>query len=202
MTGISVQSSMLVPDEDYEQVVFTDTEFDTPAAGGCHFLDCTFDNSTFGQIKMRKCRFTDSRIRDTRFVATDLAETGWQDVALSSCGLAGVQAFGVALRRVAFRDCKLDSVNFRDSTFDDVRFENCLLRDVDFGSARLTGVTFGGCTLGADFTKTTLSRVDLRGAELGITAGYDALRGATIDTIQLIGLAPLLAQHLGITVED
>jgi hypothetical protein len=37
---------------------------------------------------------------------------------------------------------------------------------------------------------------------LGIEAGYDALRGAIIDSGQLVDLAPALAQALGITVAD
>ncbi len=142
-------------------------------------------------------------MRDTRFVATDMAETGWLDTALTGCALAGVQAFSASLRRVTFRDCKLDSVNFRSGTLSDVRFENCLLRDVEFGGARLLRVSFGGCTLTrADLAKVTCTDVDLRGAELGITAGYESLRGATIDSGQLVALAPLLARHLGITVTD
>ena len=142
-------------------------------------------------------------MRDTRFVASDLAETGWLDTTLAGCALAGVQAFSAALRRVTFRDCKLDSVNFRSGTLTDVTFEDCLLRDADFGGATLLRVSFGGCTLtGADFTKVTCTDVDLRGAELGITAGYESLRGATIDNGQLVALAPLLARHLGITVAD
>jgi hypothetical protein len=44
--------------------------------------------------------------------------------------------------------------------------------------------------------------VDLRGARLGITAGYESLRGVTIDSGQLVALAPYLARHLGITVAD
>ena len=44
--------------------------------------------------------------------------------------------------------------------------------------------------------------MDLRGAALGVTAGYESLRGATINGGQLIALAPLLARHLGITVTD
>jgi hypothetical protein len=44
--------------------------------------------------------------------------------------------------------------------------------------------------------------VDLRGAELGISGGYESLRGAVIDSVQLVGLAPLLARHLGIVVLD
>jgi uncharacterized protein YjbI with pentapeptide repeats len=94
-------------------------------------------------------------------------------------------------------------VNLRSSTLTDVTFENCLLRDVDFGGATLVRVSFAGYTLTrTDFAKVTCTDVDLRGAELGITAGYESLRGATIDSGQLVALAPLLARHLGITVTD
>ena len=136
-------------------------------------------------------------------MASDLAETGWLDTTLAGCALAGVQAFSASMRRVTFRDCKLDSVNFRSGTLTDVRFENCLLRDTEFGGATLRRVSFGGCTLTrADFAKVSCTDVDLRGAALGITAGYESLRGATIDSGQLIALAPLIARHLGITVTD
>ena len=90
------------------------------------------------------------------------------------------------------------------------RLEEVLL-DADFGAATLQRVSFSGCTLTrADFTKVTCTDVDLRHARLGaggagdagIRAGFDALRGARIDNLQLVTLAPLLAQHLGITVAD
>jgi uncharacterized protein YjbI with pentapeptide repeats len=114
-----------------------------------------------------------------------------------------VQVFTASLRRVTFRDCKLDSVNFRSGKLLDVQFENCLLRDAEFGGATLQRVSFAGCTLTrADFSRVTCTKVDLRGAELGITAGYESLRGATIDSVQLVALAPLLAHHLGITIAD
>ena len=136
-------------------------------------------------------------------MACDLAETGWQDVTLAGCALAGVQAFSASMRRVTFRDGKLDSVNFRSGTLTDVRFENCLLSDAEFGGAKLRRVSFGGCTLArADFARSSCTKVDLRGAALGITAGYESLRGATVDSGQLVSLAPLLARHLGITVTD
>ena len=107
------------------------------------------------------------------------------------------------MRRVTFRDCKLDAVNFRGGTLRDVAFEDCLLRDAEFGGAALRRVRFGGCTLArADFAKATCDEVDLRGAELGISGGYESLRGATIDSVQLVTLAPLLARHLGIIVTD
>jgi len=104
---------------------------------------------------------------------------------------------------VVFTAGKLDSVNFRSAVLTDVTFEDCVLRDADFGGATLLRVSFAGCTLaGADFTKADCTEVDLRGARLGITAGYESLRGVTIDSGQLVTLAPYLARHLGITVAD
>jgi uncharacterized protein YjbI with pentapeptide repeats len=180
----------LEPEGDYEGLRFGETAFDEAAAGGCLFLDCSFASVSFGGGRLRKSRFTDTSLVQVRFVATDLAETGWQDVTLTGCVLAGVQVFSAGLRRVVFRQCKLDSVNFRGAAFTDVTFEDCVLRDTDFGGATLLRTSFPGCTLaGADFTKVTCTEVDLRGASLGITAGFESLRGATIDTLQLVALA-------------
>jgi len=192
----------LEPDGDYEGLRFSDLAFGESVSGGCHFLDCSFASASFGRSRLRKTRFTDTRQDQVRFVATDLAETGWQDVTLTGCVLAGVQAFSAGLRRVVFRECKLDSVNFRGAALTEVRFEDCVLRDVDFGGATLRRVGFPGTLAGADFTKVTCTDVDLRGATLGITAGFDSLRGATIDGVQLVTLAPFLARHLGIVVAD
>jgi uncharacterized protein YjbI with pentapeptide repeats len=193
----------LEPDEHYEGLRFAEATFDEVAAGGCHFLDCEFASVSFGGGQLRKSRFTEVSMLQVRFVATDLAETGWQDATLTGCALAGVQAFSAAARRVAFRGAKLDSVNFRGAAFADVTFEDCVLRDVDFGGATLLRVSFAGCTLAdVDFTKVRCTEVDLRGASLGIQAGYESLRGATIDSVQLVALAPFMARHLGLTVAD
>ena len=78
-----------------------------------------------------------------------------------------------------------------------------MLRDAEFGGATLRRVSFGGCTLArADFTKASCEEVDLRGAELGISGGYESLRGVTIDSVPVVALAPSLARHLGVTVTD
>jgi uncharacterized protein YjbI with pentapeptide repeats len=193
----------LEPDGDYEGLRFAEATFDETVAGGCHFLDCSFVRTSFSGGRLRKSRFTDVFMREVRFVATDLAETGWQDTTLDGCALAGVQAFSAALRRVTVRGGKLDSANFRSAIFTDVTFEDCVLNEADFGGATLLRVSFAGCTLtGADFTKAACTEVDLRGARLGITAGWESLHGVTIDSVQLVTLAPYLARHLGIIVAD
>jgi len=196
---------------DYDRIWFDGSVLADTMAGGSRFVESGFTGVTFDGGRMRRARLSDVWFGETRFVAFDLAESSLTDVWFSGCVLAGVQAFALTTRRVRFRDCKLDSVNFRECSLTDVLFEDCVLRDVDFGGAKLTRVRFPGCTLsGADLTKVSCVDVDLRGArlgdgasgEMGIRAGYDCLRGARIDTLQLVTLAPLLAHHLGITVED
>ena len=106
-------------------------------------------------------------------------------------------------RRVRVRDAKLDSVNFRSAVLTDVAFEDCVLRDVDFGGATLLRVSFAGCTLAdVDFTK-----VDMHGGRparrfAGHRGPLQWLRGARIDSVQLVALAPFLARHLGLVVTD
>jgi uncharacterized protein YjbI with pentapeptide repeats len=195
-------------DGDYDGVLISDESLGTgtvaeATASGSRFVESAITGLTFDGGTLRKCRMSDVWLGDTRLVAVDLAESSLVDTWLDGCVLAGIQAFSVLLRRVLFRNCKLDSVNFRDSSFTDVTFEDCVLRDPDFGGARLSRVRFPGCVLtDASFRAATCSKVDLRGATLGITDGFDALRGATIDSSQLISLAPRLASHLGITVKD
>jgi uncharacterized protein YjbI with pentapeptide repeats len=196
-------------DGDYERIKFEGDTFAEAIATGARFTESAFVGVAFDGGRLRKARLSDVWFEQTRLVSVDIAESSLTDVWFSGCVFAGVQAFSSGLRRVVFRGCKLDSVNFRDCALVDVSFEDCMLRDADFGSAKLTRVRFGGSTLtGADFTRTSCKSVDLRGARLGsgevagIKAGYDSLRGAVIDSLQLMTIAPLLAHHLGITVTD
>jgi uncharacterized protein YjbI with pentapeptide repeats len=199
----------LETDGDYDNVRFDDQTLTDVSAGGARFAEAAFTRVTFDGGRLRRCRLFDVWFGDTRFVAFETAESSFTDAWFHGCVLAGVQAFATAMRRVRFTDCKLDSVNFRNAVLTDVTFSDCVLRDVDFGSAKLTRVRFPGCQLAdADFSKVSCTDVDLRDAALGhdgtpgIRAGYESLRGARIDTLQLMTLAPLLAHHLGITVED
>lgn len=48
-----------------------------------------------------------------------------------------------------------------------------------------------------------MKNVDLSGAvRLEISEGIDALRGATINNVQMMDLAPVFAQVLGIGIKD
>ena len=201
--ALRIHRGDLAPAEVYEGAHFDQLDLCQPDAPGSRFLECAFTRVSIQEGQLRRAQFTDVWLRDVRLISTTLAESGWTGAEITGSVAAGVEAFAARLRRVSLRGCKLDSVNFRSGTLREVTFEDCVLRDAEFGGATLRRVGFGGCTLArADFTKASCDEVDLRGAELGISGGYESLRGATIDSVQLVALAPLLARHLGIMVTD
>ena len=188
---------------DYEGAHFDRLDLASPQAPGSRFLECAFTRVTIQDGQLRLARLSDVWLSEVRLTATELTETSWVDATLAGCVAAGVTADAARLRRVTFRNCKLDGVNFRSATLTEVNFADCLLRDVDFGGATLLHCTFPGSQLReTDFSRVTLEQVDLRGAELGLILTPGALRGATISRAQLAEVAPVLAEHSGITVAD
>jgi uncharacterized protein YjbI with pentapeptide repeats len=193
----------LAPDADYDGVHFDGLSLDEPRAASSRFIECAVTGVTFQGGRLTKARFRDVWLRDVRLVATGLGETEWADVTMTESVAAGAELFGAQLRRVTLRGCKLDSVNFRGAELTEVIFDGCELLDVDFKDATLTRTAFPGSRLArTDLTGVRMDATDLRDAELGIIIGPDSLRGATIGVAQLVHLAPVLAQTMGLTVSD
>jgi uncharacterized protein YjbI with pentapeptide repeats len=193
----------LEADGEYDTVLFERTDFDDPNAPNTRFLECAFRQVSITRGKLPRARLREVWARDLRLIGTSLAESGWLDVTVLGSVVAGVEVFGAVLQRVVFSGCKLDSVNFRGSRLTSVTFDNCVLRDVDFGGATLTRCSFPGSKLTrADFSKVTMDQTDLRGAALGLIIDADSLRGAIISSAQLVVVAPVLAQTLGIVIDD
>jgi uncharacterized protein YjbI with pentapeptide repeats len=193
----------LAPGGEYDAAHFDQIACDDPDAPNTIFLECAFTQVSVQGGRLRRARFSDAWFRDVTLMGTDLVQTSWVDVTFIGGVVAGVEAFGAMLRRVEFHGCKLDSVNFRDASLTDVTFDNCLLREVDFTEAAIDRTVFTRSRLSqANFSKASMEQVDLRGAELDIIAGPDSLRGAIISGGQLTGIAPALAESLGIIVRD
>jgi len=201
--ALRIHDGDLAPAEAYEGAHFDQLDLSQPDAHGSRFLECAFTRVSIQEGQLRRAQFTDVWLRDVRLISTTLAESTWAGAAIIGSVAAGVEAFGAQLRRVSLRGCKLDSVNFRDAVLVDVTFDNCVLRDVDFAGAALTRTAFPHSRLTTtNLTRVTLDRVDLRGAELGITIDPAGLRGAIVTTAQLADMAPLLAESMGLIVAD
>ena len=200
---LAVHEGELVDGGDYDTIHFDGIDLENENASAARFLECAFTKVSMQGGRFRRSRFSDVWFKDVRMALPDLAETQWKDATFLGGVVAGVQAFSSTLTRVVFTGCKLDSVNFRDATLTDVTFSDCLLRDVDFGGAKLTRTAFASSRLTeVDFSRTSMDRVDLRGSELGLIVGPEPLRGAIISSGQLAIVAPVLAEALGIVVED
>lgn len=188
----------------YDCEHFDQLSLDGADGGSARFLECALTGVTGERTGLRRVTFTDVWLRDTRLVAADLAESSWSGTTLMESALAGAEMYGATLRQVVAESCKLESVNLRGADAADVVFRNCLLRDVDFSGAALRRISFPGSRLSrVTFTGVRMDRVDLREvAELGITVDPTALRGAIMTSAQLIQAAPLLADSIGIILDD
>jgi len=122
--------------------------------------------------------FERARLVDVDLVRCDLSgcdfsESLWQRVTLVDCRASAIELPQANLRHVTFAACKLDDANFRLAKFERVRFDGSVLVGAELIGARLDGLR-----------------------------GMASLAGATIGVDQLFGLAPALAQALGLHVSS
>ncbi|ONI84455.1 hypothetical protein ALI144C_14990 [Actinosynnema sp. ALI-1.44] len=144
----------------------------------CRFTDCDMANIHASQATVAGCTLHNSRLTGSKW-----PEGVFRDVVFSSCRI-DLSSFRFAtFRRTVFRDCNLREADFQDADLRRVRFEACDLRGAQFANAQLGEAKFTDCHL------------------LGI-GGVTSLRGATVDSDDLGGLAYSLAAALGIKIAD
>lgn len=133
----------------------------------------------------------------------DLGGAGLRHCVMRRTRLTGLGFAEASLRDALVEDCKLDLANLRFARLERVTFRHCVLGDADFSGSTQRDVRYDGCDLrAAQFSQARLQRVDLRGSRLEGLGGLGDLRGARIGNEQLLELAPALAAHLGLRVED
>lgn len=154
-----------------------------------------------------------------RLIGERLAAPRWTDLVLESCDLAGLVTTGGTLRRCVLRDCRLTGAVWADGEIEDVRFvgcrldllglrgtrlrhvafDGCDLREAEFDGARVERVRFDGCDLTrASFAGARCARAELRRCTLEELRGLAGLRGARLEPMALVELAPELARLAGI----
>lgn len=156
-----------------------------------------------GGAQLRSARFNDVLGEHINAANADLDDATLTRTTLRDCSLVGLRAANARISRTLFHGCKLDLANLRMTTLREVAFVDCALRGADFYGATLEHVRFSGCDLaGAEMEQCSLADVDLRSSRIAELRGVASLRGARIDRVQLVELAPHLALELGIDVRD
>lgn len=146
-----------------------------------HLADALLDACDAAALRAPRSTWRSCEVRASRLGATELYETSWRTV------------------RVAHT--KIDYLNARGSTWQDVDLVGCRVGELDLADARVQRLRLDGCTVESlGLRGARLADVDLRGARIGSVEGLDGLAGTWITAEQLDGLAPALADQLGIRV--
>ncbi len=172
-------------------------------AGSGEFLNVRMTGASLSETRLRGVRLLDVVARDLDAIGADWTGATMSRVRFENCRLTGLQLPEAELKDVTFESCKIDYGNFRMARLENVTFDECVFDDADFSNSVLDHVEFPSCEIrDTDFHGAQMSRVDLRGAALSLRGSAASLSGAIVSSLQLIDLAPALAQELGIEVEN
>jgi uncharacterized protein YjbI with pentapeptide repeats len=157
----------------------------------------------FTGADLDRIRMVDTVIDDCDLSGVLLTESSLTRVAWRGCRLSGIVFARATLRDVHFVECKLDDASLRMATAERIQFDGCNLRRADLHGARLAGARFFDCDLaGTEFSKASLTGARLHGSTLDGVKGATALRGAVIDSAQVVPLGAALLAALGIVLDD
>lgn len=152
---------------------------------------------------LERTSFSDIEVANSDLIAVKFSGASWRRVRLQGSRCSGIQLQNSILTDITFADCKLDLANFRFSKLTNIHFKDCVLDEADFYSAELHKVTFQNCSMNkTEFSGSKLKTVDLRSSDILNISGVASLAGSTIDSMQLMAIAPILANELRISVKD
>lgn len=181
----------------WEGVHVAGTPPEAAEARSLAFYDCDVDGLSLARRQVAL------RLHDCNLSALDLANARFESLEIASCTLTGSRLVGAvlggSLRDVSLRDCQLDLASLRMSKVARTELAGCSLREIDAYGATFDSLLCTGCDLArADLTGAAFTRSAIEGCELTALRGIEALRGVRIPLADLLEVAPLLAEALGI----
>ena len=195
---------------------------DELAAGGMvedlQLAEADLSGSDLSAISLLSCRLSEIFTDDTDLAAARLVDcrlerlsstylhsprSTWRTVELTGSRIGAWELYDADVESVLIEDCRLGFANLAGTGLRDVLIRGTRIDELDLSGVEAQRVRFEDCRVGTlRLRGGSLSDVDLRGLEMRVVSGLGALAGATISGDQLAELAPLLATHLGLRVED
>lgn len=161
----------------FEQCEFTGMNADRFSLCNARVLQSSLNQVSAPVLAAAGVRLDEVRISHSRFGSADLAESSVDSLLVENCKFGWLNLRGATLRDVEFRDCQFDELDL--GSLQRVRFTNSRAKVLAAHQAKLNSV-------------------DLQGLEFDAVDGVTGLRGAQITELQLMALAPQLAEQLGI----
>lgn len=158
---------------------------------------------SLSRTKIEKLQLQDCLIDNCDLTAGVFANSSWHAVEVSNARCSGLQLQTSLMKNVLFKNSKLDLANLRFARLENVIFESCIIRELDLYNAQLKNVSFIDCVIeDVEFSAAKLRSVDLSGSTIVSVRGLRGLKGAMISPEQLIQLAPVMAQEIGLIIKD
>jgi uncharacterized protein YjbI with pentapeptide repeats len=182
--------------ERFEHVRLDAADLEDLVLDGCEVTDGQGD-----EVRLDRSRLLESVLDRIAVTSWSAKGSTWRDVRLTGSRIGAAEWYDGEWRGVELIGCRIGYCNLAGSRLQDVRFTDCVVDELDLRAAEARRVAFDGCRIGTlSVADARLEHVDLTGVELAGVDRADGLRGAVLDEEQLVLLAPLLADALGIRV--
>ena len=180
-------------------------EADLSGAGlsAISLLSCRFSEVFADDTDLTAARLVDCRLERLSSTYLHSPRSTWRAVELTGSRIGAWELYDTDIESLLIEDCRLGFANLAGTGMSDVLIRGTRIDELDLSGIEAQRVRFEDCRVGTlRLRGGSLSDVDLRGLEMSVVDGVDSLAGTTISGEQLTELAPLMAAHLGLRVED
>ncbi|MBH0010281.1 pentapeptide repeat-containing protein [Salinibacterium sp. SWN1162] len=197
------EAALLRPHESYDGQRFTASDVSEDDLSGISFTECELIELEANETNFRAATFVETRFEKLNAPIFAAPRSNLRDVSIEGSRLGSAEFYESTWKSIRFVHCRIGYLNLRGAHLQDVLFDDCLIDELDLGGATANRVAFTNTQVNTlDLTRAKLTNVDLRSLELRHVTGVEHLKGATINSYQLTELAPALAAHLGIVLDD
>ena len=174
------------------------TDLSATTLMGCLLSEVFADDTDLSAARLVDCRL--ERLSSTYLHSP---RSTWRTVELTGSRIGAWELYDTDIESLLIEDCRLGFANLAGTGMSDVLIRGTRIDELDLSGIEAQRVRFEDCRVGTlRLRGGSLSDVDLRGLEMSVVDGVDSLAGTTISGEQLTELAPLMAVHLGLRVED
>lgn len=189
--------------ESYDGLHYSSSDISGRSLAGASFSECRFDDLVAHSTDLRSASLTDTTMVKLDASVLSAPRSSFRNVNILDSRLGSAEFYESGWHSVRVQNCKLGYLNLRGAQLKDVLFENCSVEEIDLAGADVNRLAFINSRIDViDLTRSTLVDVDLRRAELRAITSLRGLRGATISSVQVADLAAVMADDLGILVEE
>ncbi len=187
---------------DYDGLAFEDLDLGGQVALGASFRECRLARCGLDAVGLARTSWSACVLEDVHGVTVDAADSTWREVVVREARIGALSAPGASWTHLRLRGGKIDYLVLAGGRLRDVVIEDCVVGELDLAGAEVRNLAVrGGMVELLDVNAARLARLDLRRTRLGTVRGVGGLHGAVMAPDQLLDLAPLLADHIGIRVE-